>query len=288
MSLLCGPVFIEDRSFQTPALAAVWVQYGEVVLALAGKFESDLGQRRNHRPSVPDRADRDLAVDPAVQLLARGGACRFLGHGLRLPSARRIERIGPAMPPVLQIHEGAESSLMAGWRDVQALEGRKLHARHQEVQFDTPSVGVTHPEHVELVCLQPGAGEVLEPLDDRALLLLGRRVLGGEADDTALVAPLVRYRVDERLHPRRPTFDDLGQRGTPIPDLLPALVPDCVAVLVVGLHGLGDKVGNGGGGRSLAMGKELYHHERPSSRRPSNCRSMATKVAAMANVSSRS
>lgn len=192
------------------------------------------------------------------------------------------------MPSVLQIHEGAEGSLVAGWRDVQALAGRKLHARHQEVQLDAPSVGVTHPEHVELVCLKPGAGEVLEPLDDRALLLFGRRVLGGEADDTAPVAPLVRYRVDERLHPRRPTFDDLGQRGTPIPDLLPALVPDRVAVLVVGLHGLGDQVDNGGGGRSLTMGKELYHHERPSSRRPSNCRSMATKAAAMANVSSRS
>lgn len=238
LSLLCGPVFIEDRSFQTPALAAVWVQYGEVGLALAGKFETDLGQRRNHRPPIPDRADRYLTLDPAVQLLARGGAGRFLRQGLRLPGARRIERIGPAVPPVLQIHEGAEGRLVAGWRDIQALPGGKLHAGHQEVQLDAPGVGVTHPEHVELVSLQPGAGEILEPLDDRALLLLGRRVLGSKADDATLVAPLVRYRVDERLHPRRRTFDDLGQRSTPIPGLLPALVPDRVAVLVVGLHRL--------------------------------------------------
>lgn len=144
------------------------------------------------------------------------------------------------MPPVLQIHEAAEGRLVAGWRDVQALAGRKLHARHQEVQLDAPSVGVTHPEHVKLVSLQPGAGEVLEALDDRALLLFGRRVLGGEADDTALVSPSIRHRVDERLHPRRRTFDDLGQLGTPIPSLLPALVPDRVAMLVVGLHRLGD------------------------------------------------
>ncbi|WP_236045450.1 MULTISPECIES: hypothetical protein [Pseudooceanicola] len=288
LSLLCGPVFIEDRSFQTPALAAVWVQYGEVGFTLAGKFETDLGQRFGHRRPVADRADRDLTLDPGVQLLARGGTGWFFGQGLRLPGARRIERIGPAVPPVLQIHEGAEGGLVAGRRDVQALAGRQLHTGHQEMQLHAPGVGMPHPEHVELVRLQPGAGKVLEALDDRTLLLFGRRVLGGEADDTALVAPLVRYRIDERLNPRRRTFDDLGQRGTPIPDLLPALVPDRVAVLVVGLHGLGDQVGNGGGGRSLAMGKELYHHERPSSRRPSNCRSMATKVAAMANVSSRS
>lgn len=177
---------------------------------------------------------------------------------------------------------------MARRRNVQALTGRKLHAGHQEVQLDAPSVGVTHPEHVELVRLQPGAGKVLEALDDRALLVLSRRVLGGEADDTALVAPLVRYRVDKRLHPRRMSFEDLGQRGTPIPDLLPAFVLDRVAVLVVGLHRLGDQVGNGGGSRSLAMGKELHHHERPFSRRPSSCRSIATKLAAMASVSSRS
>ncbi|WP_235865338.1 hypothetical protein [Alloyangia mangrovi] len=121
LSLLCGPGFIEDRSFQTPALAAVWGQYSEVCLALAGKFETDLGQRRNHRPPVPDRADRYLTLDPAVQLLARGGAWRFLGHGLRLPSARRIERIGPAMQPVLQIHESAEGGLVAGRGNVKAL-----------------------------------------------------------------------------------------------------------------------------------------------------------------------
>ncbi|WP_406721454.1 hypothetical protein RPE78_05580 [Thioclava litoralis] len=288
MSLLCGPVFIKDRSFQTPALPAVRVEYGEVGLALAGQLEANLGQRLDHRRAVPDRADRDLAVDPGVQLLARGGAGGFLRQGLRLPGARRVERIGPAVPSVLQIHEGTEGRLVAGRRDIQALAGRQLHAGHQEVQLDATGVGVAYPEHVELVGLQPGAGEVLEALDDGTLLLFGRRVLGGEADDTALVAPLVRYRVDERLHPRRRTFDDLGQRGTPIPDLLPALVPDRVPVLVVGLHRLGDQVGNGGGSRSLAMGKELHHHERPSSRRPSSFRSMATKLAAMANVSSRS
>ncbi|WP_240453991.1 hypothetical protein [Chachezhania antarctica] len=240
-------MFIEDRSFQTPALAAVWVQYGEVGLALAGKFETDLGQRRNHRPPVPDRADRYLTLDPGVQLLACGGAGRFLGQGLRLSGARRIERISPAVPPVLQIHEGAEGALVAGRRDVQTLAGRQLHPGHQEVQLDTPGVGMAHPEHVELVGLQPGTGELLEPLDDRALLLFGRRVLGGKADDAALVAPLVRHGIDERLHSRGMAFDDLGQRGTPIPDLLPACVPDRVAVLVVGLHRLGDQVGDGRG-----------------------------------------
>jgi hypothetical protein len=253
LSLLCGPVFIEDRSFQTPALAAVWVQYCEVGLALPGKFETDLGQRRNHRPPVPDRADRYLTLDPAVQLLACGRACRFLGHGLRLPSARRIQRIGPVVPPVLQIHEGAEGRLVAGWRDIQALARRKLHAGHQEVQLDPPGVSVAYPEHVELVRLQPSTGEVLEPLDDGTLLVFRRRVLGSKADDATLVAPLVRHRVDERLHPSRMAFEDLGQRGPPIPDLLPAFVPDRVAVLVIGLHCLGGQVGNGGGSRTLAM-----------------------------------
>jgi len=205
-----------------------------------------------------------------------------------LLSARRIKRISPAVPPVFQIHEGAEGALMAGRRDVQTLAGRKLHAGHQEVQLHTPGVCVAHPEHVELVGLEPSTRKVLEPLDDRALLLLGRRVLGGKADHAALVAPLVRHCVDESLHSRRRTFDDLRMRSTPIPDLLTAFVPDRVAVLVIGLNRLGDQVGDGRGSRTLTMGKELHHHARQSSRRPSNCRSMATKLAEMANVSSRS
>lgn len=129
---------------------------------------------------------------------------------------------------------------MAGRRDIQALAGRKLHAGHQEVQLDAPGVGVAHPEHVELVGLQPGTGEILEPLDDRALLLLGRRVLGGEADDAALVPPLVGHRVDERLHPRRMALEDLWQDSAAIPSLLPAFVPDRVAVRVICHNDLGD------------------------------------------------
>ncbi len=190
------------------------------------------------------------------------------------------------MSPVLQIHEGAEGAFVAGRCDVQALAGQKLHAGHEEVQLDAPRVGVPHPEHIELVGLQPGTGEVLEPLDDRALLLLGRCVLGGETDDAALVAPLVLHRVDERLHPAGMAFEDLGQRGAPIPDLLPALVADRIAVLVIGLHRLGDQVDDSRCSRTLTMGEELHHHARPSSRRLSSRRSMATKLAAMANVSS--
>lgn len=157
------------------------------------------------------------------------------------------------MPLIFQIHEGAEGGLVAGRRDIQALAGRQFHTGHQEMQLHAPGVCMPHPEHVELVRLQPGTGKVLEALDDRALLVISRRVLGGEADDAALVAPLVRHGVDERLHPRRMSFEHLGRHDAPIPDLLPAFVPDRVAVLVVCLHGLGGQVGNGSGSRTLAM-----------------------------------
>ncbi|WP_375262625.1 hypothetical protein [Palleronia sp.] len=47
-SLLCGIVFIEDRSFWAPALAGVGIKDGEVGLALAGQLEAHVAQSFDH------------------------------------------------------------------------------------------------------------------------------------------------------------------------------------------------------------------------------------------------
>lgn len=129
-------------------------------------------------------------------------------------------------------------------------------------------------------------GEILEVLDDGALLLISRRVLCREADHAGFVAQLMRHCVDERLHPRGVPLDHLGRYGATLLRLPPSRIADGVPVLVVALHRLSDQAIDRGSGGAPAMVEELHHHRRPFSRRASSCRSMATREAEMASTSS--
>lgn len=67
------------------------------------------------------------------------------------------------------------------------------------MQLGRSFVGVTHPQNVVLLALQPGEGHGLEVGHHLALLVIARRVVALEGDDARCVPPLVLAGVDQ--HP---------------------------------------------------------------------------------------
>ena len=64
------------------------------------------------------------------------------------------------------------------------------------MQLDTIFVAVTDPEHVVLLAVQPGEGQLLEGVHHFGLLRFAGRVLSGKADHARAVGPLVTAGVD--------------------------------------------------------------------------------------------
>ena len=134
-----------------------------------------------------------------MQLVAAMGTGWGLDGVAHLLGALQLHRVGPAVTLVHQVAQAVKSVLVARWRDVEAAPGGQLQARGAEVQFDAVLVAVTDPEHVILLAVQPGEGQLLEGVHDLGLLRLAGRVLGGEADHARAVGPLVAAGVDQRL-----------------------------------------------------------------------------------------
>lgn len=176
---------------------------------------------------------------------------------------------------------------MTGRRDVEALLAAKLDPRHQEVELDAVGMRVPHPQHLKLVRIEPWARKALEGLDDLALLIIGWSIFCCEADDAGLVSPLMGHCVDEVLHPGRVAFDHFGKRITAHVGRTPLVIEDGIAIVVVGLYVFGQQVVDRRRGVASTVLEELDHHRRcSSSRSASSSRSMATKAAETAMMSS--
>ncbi len=175
--------------------------------------------------------------------------------------------------------------LVARRRDIEALTGRQLQARGAEVKLGPAFVAMADPEHLILLGVQPREGQPFEPVHDLSLLVLGRGVAVGKADDARAVGPLVAAGVDQSFGAFGIAAQDLGQRVACDGQRLAIGIADQVAVAVIGQHALGHEVPDRARARAFAVGKELDQHRRASSRSAASWRSITTRRRATVRLS---
>lgn len=134
-----------------------------------------------------------------MQLVAALGTGRGFDGVAHLLGALQLHRVGPAVALVHQVAQAVIGVLIARWSDVEAAPGGQFQARGAEVQLNAVLVAVTDPEHVILLAIQSGKGQLFEGAHDLGLLCLAGRVLSGKADHARPVGPLVAAGVDQRL-----------------------------------------------------------------------------------------
>ncbi|WP_425300252.1 hypothetical protein [Pukyongiella litopenaei] len=256
---------MENLSFQAPAFAGLGVLGCEVGLADAGQVEARIGQGIDHAGAILDQTHRYLIEDPRMQLVAAMSAGRGLDGVAHLLGALQLHRIGPAVALVHQVAQAVKGVLIAGWRDVEAAPCGQLEARAAEMQLDAAFVAVTNPEHVVLLAVQTGKGQLLEGDHHLGLLRLAGRVLGGKADHARAVGPLVAAGVDQRLGAGRIAAQHLGQGLARHHQGLATGVADQVTIAVIGQHALGHEIADRPRTRALAVGEELDQHRRAAS-----------------------
>lgn len=207
-----------------------------------------------------DQTPGYLIHDPVLDGLAALGACGCLDGPLHLLGARRVHRVGPAVLLVQHIAQRVIGALIARWRDVEAAARHQIHARRAKMQLHAVLMCVAHPQHVMALAIEAREGQFLEGVDDRLLLVLGRRIVTLEADDARAIAPLVRAGVDQVDHPLRIAAQHLGQRVAGDGPRLAGLIADQVAVLVIGQHLAVGQVVDRPRAAAFAVGKELDQH----------------------------
>lgn len=201
-----------------------------------------------------------------MQLVAALSTGRGLDGVAHFLGALQLHGIGPAVALVHQVAQAVKGVLVARRRDVQASACGQLQARGAEVQLDAVLVAVTDPEHVVLLAVQPGEGQLLEGVHNFGLLRLAWRVLGGKADHARPVGPLVAAGVDKCFGAAGIATQHFGQGIARHHQRLEVGIADQVAVAIIGQHTLGDEVANRPRARALAIGEELDQHRRASSR----------------------
>ncbi|WP_259964233.1 hypothetical protein [Leisingera aquaemixtae] len=118
------PVFMENLSFQPPALARVGVAGSDVGLACPRQVEACVGERVDHGRAVGDQAHIDLVLYPGVQLVSAMRARRGLKCVADFLGALHIHRIGPAVALVHHVAQAVIGVLVARRRDIEALPRR--------------------------------------------------------------------------------------------------------------------------------------------------------------------
>jgi len=126
-----------------------------------------------------------------MQLVAALGAGWGFNGVADLLGALQLHRIGPAVALVHHVAQAIEGLLIARRRDVQASARGQLQARRAEVKLDAVFVGMSDPEHLILLRVQPREGQTFESVHDLGLLFPGRGFFGGKADHTRALGPLV-------------------------------------------------------------------------------------------------
>ncbi len=166
-------------------------RFSQVGFARVRDVEARIGQGVEHARAVGDQADANLIQNPRVQLVATLRAGRGLYRVADLLGAFQLHRIGPAVALVHDIAQTVERVLVAGRRDVQAAPRGQFQARCAEVELDAGFVGMSDPEHLILLRVQPLEGQLFEPVHNLGLLFLGWGIGGGKADHACAIGPLV-------------------------------------------------------------------------------------------------
>lgn len=171
-----------------------------------------------------------------------------------------IFRVCPAMLLVEHVAQ-AIHRLLVTWRgDVEAFARRELHARRAEVQLDAAFMAVPNPEHVDLVAVQTGEGQLVEGIHDGLLLLFRRMVVLIEADHARPVSPGVGAGIDQGPGVVRIARQDFRKRIAGLHQRDAVVVADKVAIGVVGEHVRGDQIIDRCSAAALATAEQLNQH----------------------------
>ena len=231
-----------QSSFQPPPVPGLGVQRGEVVLALARHFETRLPQCGDDIGTIPHHAVLDALEQVVPDQVARGcfepepgpQPCRLdVGAvaGLLHPGPRRVVRPSPAVFGVESVPEGAEGLLPARRGDVEATPGLQVAPRGEDVDVSaSATLAVQHGRPCVAVGFEPGPGRVLESVQNRADLFVGRLVLRRPRDHAGGVPVLELQRVGHGGHFVRIPAQDLDAFArlpgrVPLPEEVVGRVP---------------------------------------------------------------
>ncbi len=118
--------------------------------------------------------------------------------------------------------------------NVQGLPANEIHARHDEMQLHTPTLGVamSHPGNVPLLGVEAGKSEPFELIHRHLLMRVGGGILWGKRQNTVGVRPLPAHAVDQVTGAAHVPPNDLWRRmvsalrtGQVFRDLPPATTP---------------------------------------------------------------
>jgi len=208
-------------SLQPPAVPGLGVHRRQVVLALARHFQARLPERGDdieavfHRAVldaldqvVPDQVSRrGFEPEPGPQL---GGLDVGAVSGLLHPGPRRIVRTAPAVLVVEGVAKRIERLPPSRRGNVQAPAGLKVASRGENMDMGaTALLAVEHRGPSVAVGFEPRPSRLLEGVQNRADLFVGRLVLGRPSDHAGGVPVLEPQSVRHRRHPVRIAPKDL-------------------------------------------------------------------------------
>ncbi len=151
--------------------------------------------------------------------------------GLLHPGPRRVVRASPAVFVIEGVPQGTEGLLPARRRDVQAPAGLQVAPRGEDVDVSaSAALSVQHGGPGVSVALQSRPGRVLESVQNRADLFVGRLVLRRPRDHAGRVPVLERQRVGHGGHFVRIPAQDLDAFArlpgrVPLPEEVVGRVP---------------------------------------------------------------
>ena len=199
-------------SFQPPPLSAVRIAGGQIVLALARHLQPRVPQGGDDIGAVPHRAVLD-ALEQVVPDQVTGGGFEPEARpqprrldvgavsGLLHPGPRRVVWTSPAVFGVEGVPERAERLLPARWGDVEAPAGLQVAPRRQDVDVSAAAaLAVQHGSPCVAIELQSRPGRLLEGVQNRADLFVGRFVLRRPRDHAGGVLVLEGKRIGHGGH----------------------------------------------------------------------------------------
>ena len=200
-------------SLQPPTISGLGVLRGQVFLALARHFQARLPERGDDIEAVFHRAVLDALDQVVPDQVAGGGFEPEPGprpggldvgavSGLLDPGPRRIVRTAPSVFVVEGVAERIERLPPARRGNVEASPGLKVASRGENMDMGTAALlTVEHRRPCVAVGFEPGPSRLLEGVQNRADLFVGRLVLRRPRDHAGGVPVLETQSVRHRRHP---------------------------------------------------------------------------------------
>ena len=255
-----------QRSLQPPPLPAIWIPRGHVAVALARHFKARLLQSGDDVGAALHGAVLDALHEVVSYQLARLGfvlksgpqRCRFdVGavSWLLHPGAGRVVGPAPAVLVVEAVAKWGEGLLPAGRRDVEALARLQVAPCGEDMHVHpAAALAVLDGRPRVAVGLKPSPGRLLELVEDRFDLRIGRTVFRRPGDHARGVLVLELQRVGDGRHHLRVPAEDIDALTQ-----LPGRIP------------LAEQVIDCRPGRAGPARDELNVHGRPLRRRGQPC-----------------